>query len=213
MFIPTKYPVRFYSHEGRNPNGYRERQRAANRDGAVVYIEHHINSNAGQPGRYGFVIVGRNASRTSKGMAKQYVEFLEGAFYPEIKARRPAVQIGGAGNISIVHTAMPAMLLEPCFGNNPVHADILKSIEGIDKLGDVLVRTITDWFSGGGLVAFSVGHRRLRNKSTSKLDQGCAIHDAPRHPLEDRMMAEADFAEMILQDAACKLMNIRRTER
>ena len=202
-----KYPVRFYWHEGRSPHGYKERQRAANRDGAVVYIEHHINSNAGQPGRYGFVIVGKNASKTSKAMGKHYVQVIDGAF-PEIKARRPAVQIGGAGNISIVHTAMPAMLLEPCFGNNPLHAAILKSIDGIDKLGDCLFRTITSFFPHGGLIAFSVGHRRIRS-AAGKLDQGCAIHDAPRHPFEDRVMAEADFAEMILQDAACKLMQIK----
>lgn len=141
-------------------------------------------------------------------MGKHYVKCLAEAF-PEIKARRPAIQIGGAGNISIVHTAMPAMLLEPCFGNNPRHAAILNTTIGLKKLADVLVGTITEFFPDGGLVAFSVGHRRLRNRA-GRLDQGCAVLNAPRHQFEDRVLAEADYAEMILQEVACKLKVIRK---
>src|SRR5690554_2498258 len=116
------FKARFYKGD------YIQRQKAANADKAVVYIEQHFNSGSASA-TYALANVGTNAGRTSKLMAATYVEKVCAAF-----GTKPAnndfasngVSVGGydgRGNGNLIYTHMPAMLLEPLFASNPVHAD------------------------------------------------------------------------------------------
>lgn len=58
------YQICFYQGD------YATRQRAANRDRCAAYVEHHFNSSAGAAGNYAAVIVGANASSTSRNWAR-----------------------------------------------------------------------------------------------------------------------------------------------
>ena len=186
----SKYKVKFYSGD------YKERQLAANKDNAICYVEHHFNSTSKKvqtTADYAVVIVGRNASQTSIKWAKKYSKAIDKEF-DEI-TRIGGVDgvliggYGGRGDGNIRHTAMPAILLEPMFCNDPDHAKVIKSKDGQERLAKVLVQTIQEIFPKGGLIAFSVGHL---GKRSSPNDKGAAIYGGGW---------EGDYAEKVLNMA------------
>ena len=116
-----KYSVKFYKGD------YKTRQLNANQDKAIVYIEQHFN--AGSPiASYALANVGTNAGNTSKKMAASYVQRICQEF--DVKPAnndfaKNGVSIGGyqhRGNGNLIYTKMPAVLLEPLFGSNPVYS-------------------------------------------------------------------------------------------
>lgn len=196
---PSLYTIKFYQ------GNYITRQRAANSDGAKLYVEHHFNSSASQTARYAVVVVGSNASQTSKNW---------GRWYAQAVAREFGTSIGGDGGIlvggyngrgdgNLRHTNMPAVLLEPLFASNPAHAAIIKSEDGQIRLARILVESIQRFLPAGGLVAFSVGHKY---KTSNPNDRGAAIFGGG---------TEADFAEKVLLKAQEMLQNLNQpvTER
>ena len=177
------YEVRFYTGD------YVDRQKAANRDRAICYVEHHFNASLDPKAGYATCVVGSNASAKSKQWATDYVEAIAREF--GVKANR--ILVGGwegRGDGNVRHTAMPAILLEPLFASNPIHASIIKSEEGQKRLASVLVDTIRRHFPQGGLVAFSVGHKYRKSKPN---DRGAAVAGGG---------TEADYAERVLTLAA-----------
>ena len=187
------YQVRFYEGD------YVDRQRAANRDHCVAYVEHHFNSAAGSAGNYTMVIVGSNASNTSKNWAQWYARAVASSFGIGL-AQGNGVVVGGfsgRGDGNVKFTKMPAVLLEPLFANNPVHATWIHSEEGQDRLAQILADSIERCFPGGGTVAFSVGHKY---KASSPNDRGAAVAGGG---------TEADFAEIVLNKAAAILVGKR----
>lgn len=183
------YRVRFYKGD------YIERQRAANRDRCVGYVEHHFNSTAGTGGDYAAVIVGSNASNTSKNWAQWYARAVASSFGIGL-ARGDGVLVGGfngRGDGNVRFTDMPAILLEPLFANNPTHAQWIKSDEGQQRLARILADSIQRCFPKGGLIAFSVGHKY---KSGNPRDRGCAVYGGG---------VEADYAEIVMTKAAAML--------
>lgn len=173
------YTVRFYTGD------YRERQVQANADKAICYAEQHFNAGNGS---YALVVVGSNASKKSQDWGKDYTAKVAAEF--DILDRGIAIGgLGGRGDDNVKYTAMPAILLEPLFCDNPDHAQIIRSGIGQDALARILVDTIRQAFPKGGLVALSVGHK---GKRSAPNDRGASVVGGG---------SEADFAEMVLLKA------------
>ncbi|HRJ90078.1 MAG TPA: N-acetylmuramoyl-L-alanine amidase [Pyrinomonadaceae bacterium] len=190
----SKFQVKFYGTSAR-PLDYGGRQRAANVDSAIAYIEHHFNGGSAKA-NYCLVNVGTNAGAKSKAMAAAYVGRISNTFgIPRANNdfAKNGVSVGGykgRGNANLVGTRMPAMLLEPLFATNPTHAAFIKSADGQQKLAAAIATTVRDHFPDGGLVAFSVGHKY---KASAPHDRGVAVAGGG---------TEADYAEKVLQLAA-----------
>jgi hypothetical protein len=185
----TMYEVRFYRGD------YLDRQLAANRDRCVAYVEHHFNSTAGTGGSYAAVIVGSNASNTSKNWARWYARAVADSFGIGL-AQPDGVVVGGfsgRGDGNVKFTDMPAVLLEPLFANNPAHAQWIRSEDGQTRLAQILADSIERFFPNGGTVAFSVGHKY---KTSNPNDRGAAVAGGG---------TEADYAEIVLGKAAALL--------
>lgn len=186
------YKVKFYKGD------YSERQSSANQDGAVAYIEHHFNSSELASAGYSVVVVGSNASQTSKNWGIWYASAVARAFNTNVGGTRGIVVGGfdGRGDGNIKHTKMPALLLEPLFASNLAHAAIIRSERGQMQLAEILVESIQRFFPDGGLIAFSVGHKY---KASKPADRGAELAGGG---------VEADYAEMVLLKAQIMLEQI-----
>ncbi len=180
------YTVKFYQGD------YVARQLAANADRAVAYVEHHFNSSASETASYAVVVVGANASNTSRNWGRWYAKAIAEHFGTKVAGDQGILLGGwnGRGDGNVKHTAMPALLLEPLFVSNPQQAEIIRSAAGQAALARVLVESIQRFFPAGGLIAFSVGHKY---KSSSPNDRGAALAGGGN---------EADYAEKVLLKAA-----------
>ena len=180
------YEVRFYKGD------YLQRQLAANADKAVAYVEHHFNSSASASAGYTVVVVGSNASNTSRNWGRWYARAVAEQFGTQVGGDGGLLVGGwnGRGDGNVKHTKMPAVLLEPLFASNPQQADAIRSDAGQAALARILAESIRRFFPDGGLVAFSVGHKY---KTSSPNDRGAALAGGG---------TEADHAELVLQRAA-----------
>lgn len=178
----ARYTVKFYKGD------YVTRQRAANADRAVCYVEQHFNAAATSGANYTHAKVATNASETSKRMARSYAKRVAQEFGTKLGFEK-GLDSGGRGNGNLSHTAMPAILLEPLFATNPTQAAVIKSVAGQDVLAHCLADTIREFFPNGGLVAFSVGHKY---KTSAPYDRGASVVGGG---------TEADYAEKVLLKA------------
>jgi hypothetical protein len=173
------YRIKFYKGD------YFERQQAANADKAVAYVEHHFNSSASPSAGYAVVIVGSNASSTSRNWGRWYAKAVAEQFGTKCGGD-DGILVGGwdgRGDGNVKHTRMPAVLLEPLFASNPQQADQA-------ALARILAESVRRFVPDGGLVAFSVGHKY---KTSSPNDRGAALCGGG---------TEADHAEKVLLKAA-----------
>ena len=164
------YRVQFYDGD------YPRRQRAANAAGAICYLEHHFN--AGSPtGNYASVIVARNASIRSVQWGRIYARLCIDEFR-DVNLKLGGdmgIVVGGyagRGDINLRYTAMPAILVEPLFCSNPIHAAIIRSTDGQRRLARIVAESIRQVFPNGGLVAFSIGHM---GKDSVRQDRGAPV--------------------------------------
>lgn len=180
------YTVKFYQGD------YFERQQAANADQAVAYVEHHFNSSASPAAGYAVVVVGSNASNTSRNWGRWYARAVAEQFGNRVGGDGGILVGGwdGRGDGNVKHTRMPAVLLEPLFASNPQQADAIRSDAGQAALARILAESLRRFFPDGGLVAFSVGHKYKRS---SPNDRGAALAGGG---------TEADHAEKVLHRAA-----------
>lgn len=180
----AKYTVKFVKGD------YTARQEAANALKAVAYVEHHFNSGPSTAG-YVSVVVGSNASQTSKNWGRWYAQAIGNAF--GVKLYQPDGVVvggfGGRGDGNLKYTRMPALLLEPLFCSNPLHAGWIRSAQGQQRLAEVLADSIRRFFPDGGTIAFSVGHKY---KTSSPKDRGAEVFGGGM---------EADYAELVLKAA------------
>lgn len=193
----SKYTVQFYK------GNYYARQKAANKAGAICYVEHHFNSTAKATqttADLAFAIVARNASQISIQWAKRYAQAIDREFEEITRVGGiDGVVLGGVngrGNANVKHTAMPAILLEPMFVNDPEHVQVMKSPDGQRRLAQVLVDSIVETFPDGGLVAFSVGHKY---KTSRPRDRGAKVLGGG---------TEAEYAEQVLLQAKTLLESV-----
>ena len=185
------YTLKYYKGD------YAKRQRDANRDKAVAYVEHHFNSSSSSIASYAVVVTGSNASRTSKNWGRWYARAVAAHFGNQVGGDNGILVGGwnGRGDGNLRDTNMPAILLEPLFASNPQHADIIRSESGQSALARILIESIRRFFPDGGLIAFSVGHKyKQRNPN----DRGAALAGGG---------TEADYAEKVLEKAADMLRN------
>ena len=124
------YTVKFYKGD------YLQRQLAANKDKAIAYVEHHFNSSASAQANYAVVVVGSNASNTSRNWGRWYAKAVAEQFGTQVAGDQGILLGGwnGRGDGNVKHTAMPALLLEPLFASNPQQAEIIRSDSGQDTL-------------------------------------------------------------------------------
>lgn len=187
--LTSKFTVKFYQGE------YSDRQRAANRDKAIVYCEHHFNS-GNATADYACVVVGSNAGKTSRAFGEFYSKKVAESFNCKIGGANGLLVGGynGRGNENVKYTAMPAALLEPLFCSNPKRASQIKSSAGQEELAAILVTAIKQFFPNGGLVAFSIGHL---GKVSKPNDRGAAVYGGG---------TEAEYAGKVLKLAAAMLV-------
>lgn len=185
------YQVRFYK------GNYSSRQRQANADNCVAYVEHHFNSSSNPGVNYSIVITGYNASETSKSWGRWYAQEIARRFQTRI-AGYEGILVGGyngRGNGNLKRTKMPAILLEPLFASNPEAADIIRSEAGQIELALILSESIRKFFPNGGTVGFSVGHKY---KTSRPNDRGAALYGGGW---------EANYAEQVMLKAKDLLEN------
>ncbi len=186
------YEVQFYQGD------YLARQRAANKDKCVCYVEQHFNSSTSQSANYVVVITGSNASQTSKNWGRWYAQAVAREFDLPV-AGNDGILVGGfngRGDYNLRYTAMPAILLEPLFASNPQHAEWIRSDERQHRLAQILCESIERFFQDGGRVALSVGHKY---KTSRPNDRGAAVYGGGM---------EAEFAEAVLQKTSQKLEGV-----
>lgn len=176
------YEIKFYRGD------YIERQRQANADNCVAYVEHHFNSSASVEANYAVVIVGANASQTSRNWGRWYAGRVATEFGVRVGGDQGILVGGfnGRGDGNLRHTDMPAVLLEPLFVSNPQQAEIVRSDAGQQRLAEMLTESIQRFFQKGGLIGFSVGHKY---KTSNPNDRGAAVAGGGW---------EADYAEAVL---------------
>lgn len=190
------YEVRFYKGD------YRERQRQANRDGCIAYVEHHFNSSASSTANYTVVITGANASQTSRNWGRWYAKAVAREFGIPVGGDQGIVVGGydGRGDFNLRFTSMPAILLEPLFASQPQHAEWIRSDTGQERLARILCDSFLRFFQQGGLVGFSVGHKY---KTSQPNDRGAAVQGGGW---------EADYAEKVLERTQAMLEQIDRPQ-
>jgi len=186
------YQVRFYEGE------YSARQRRANEDGCVAYVEQHFNSSDNTSAGYSVVITGANASQTSKNWGCWYAQAVSREFGVKLGGSEGIMVggYGGRGDENLRHTRMPAILLEPLFASNPQHAGWIRSEDGQQRLAMILCESIQRFFQDGGLIGFSVGHKY---KPSRPNDRGANVFGGGM---------EADFAEAVLSRAKLLLEQV-----
>ncbi len=179
----SKWEVRFYTGD------YKERQRQANIDNAVCYVEQHFNACDDPKANYSMVVVATNASVKSRSWGLSYS--LKASELLGIPNNRLSIGgYNGRGNGNLIYTSMPAILLEPCFISNPEQAEKVQTDKLQHELGKILADSIKTFFPDGGLVAFSVGHV---GKTSNPSDRGACVVNS------DAM--EADIALMVMREA------------
>jgi hypothetical protein len=186
------YRVRFYKGD------LLARQTQANRDGCVAYIEHHFNSSENAAANYAVALTGSNASQTSRNWGRWYAQAVAREFGIPVGGDQ-GIKVGGydgRGDFNLRFTSMPAILLEPLFASNPMHADWIRSETGQMRMAQILCDSVQRFFQQGGLIGFSVGHKY---KETSPHDRGAPIHGGGM---------EADFAEKVLERTKVLLESI-----
>jgi len=188
------YEVRFYQGD------YAERQQAANRDECDAYVEHHFNSTGDGVASYACVVVGANASNTSRNWGRWYARSVADSFGIRIGGEQGLLIGGynGRGDGNVRFTRMPAILVEPLFASNPEHAAWIKTAAGQARLAQVLADSVRRFFPDGGRIGFSVGHKY---KISNPNDRGAAVYGGG---------TEADYAEIVLKQAKALLERVRR---
>lgn len=178
LFVMS-YTVKFYRGD------YKTRQLAANADKALLYVEQHFNAVESPKPNYAHAKVATNGSSRSVNIARSYAKRIAKAFDIPV-GFDDGVDKGGRGNGNLLHTSMPAILLEPVFISNPDGAGWVKHPDGQRKLARALVETVKEFFPKGGLIAFSVGHKYRTSKPK---DRGAVVYGGG---------VEADYAEIVL---------------
>lgn len=187
------YSVRLYK------GNYLDRQRQANADKCVAYVEYHFNSSESPAAGYAVSITGANASQTSRNWGRWYAQAVGREFGVPVGGDQGIVVGGynGRGDYNLRFTDMPAILLEPLFASNPQHAEIIRSTDGQARLASILCDSIQRFFQKGGPIGFSVGHKY---KTSQPGDRGASVAGGGW---------EADYAEAVLQKAKAQLERIR----
>jgi len=120
---------------------YQRRQESANRMGAAAYLACHVNAGRGSYARIGFT-----AAR-SIGLANEIRGSIEDWFGDTLSSVqvKPIAQTD-RGSVCVRFATCPAVLLEPFFGDNPLHLADLGSAMGLRDLGHLVGAGVLRWW-------------------------------------------------------------------
>jgi hypothetical protein len=181
--------------DNENMRSYYERQMLANTVGAALYVEFHFNAkNYDKPGsddNPAMVLVADNASERSRQIARDMAEGFSLAF--DIPNRSVLERVKHQrGWANLVHTNMPAVLVEPLYVSDPDQARLAMSEEGQSRIANIIASVINDYIPEGSLIALNCGHKF---KPYAPFDRGAPISKEVENP---DSLAEADLAEMVM---------------
>ena len=184
-----EFEVRFYT------GSHRSRQCSANLDGAICYVEHHLNSFRDPDVAYSSALITNHADQYCRQWAETYIRSVAETLNIPLGNGDGIIILseGDRGHGNLSHATMPAMIPEPLFVSNPAHANLLRHGDAAGILAEKLALSIRRFFPEGGLVGFSVGHRY---KDCGNMDEGAPVAGGG---------TEAEFAEMILVES-CRLL-------
>ncbi len=180
------YDICFYKGE------YEARQKQANTDGCVGYVEAHYNYSSELESNYTLVLCGNGDAQGSRKWGRLFAGLIAREFDTAL-AGEQGVFMGGSPNL--VHAQMPAILLKPLFLSNPLHAMWIRNPAGQARQARMLVYSIKQMFPEGGRIGFSVGHRY---RPSEPGDEGYPVFGGG---------TEAAYAEMMLRRAAIMLQS------
>ena len=165
---------------------YPERQKQANKDGAVCYLEMHLNSSVDPKANGTEILIAHNASETSYQWARLLAEVLSLRLGTQLRRDLGVYRLEkkDRGNSNLQYTSMPAILCESLFISNPDEAELLRY--NIGAIADCILFSIQKSFPQGGLVALSIGHKY---KTSAPNDRGAGVAGGG---------FEADFAEKVV---------------
>lgn len=167
---------------------YKARQIKANRDECSVYIEQHFNGVVNPEVNYACVVVGSNASALSIALADKYLHYLNSYLKIPRAKENNGIIIGGfngRGNNNLIHTKMPAILLEPLFITNQIVAK-LDCDNYLYTLATCIIHSIDDVLPYAGKIGLSIGHKY---KSIWSTDKGVKGYNGKY---------ESDYAEKVI---------------
>lgn len=183
LIIPTEEKALDYSQRNRKANAgwlrYKRAENEADRYATVkanaLYICIHINAGGGS---YVLSIINNNASKRSLEIAKRMSLHMANRLSSVASGMAPAIpKYGNTEGVwrkdhTVWHTMMPALVIEPLFGDNERQAEYLMS-DGIDHIADAVEATIREALPGGGYIVLAPGHGWRTNPY--RFDPGCAI--------------------------------------
>jgi len=167
---------------------YSQRQKQANSNNAICYVEQHFNSFSNPDANYAMAVTTINQPSKSKSWGAWYAQRVSEEFGIPSNGIKVAKR-GDRGYGNLCYATMPAILVEPFFISNEKGAQWAHSESQRNKLAEILSESIREFFPGGGLVVFSVGHMY---KTSSPSDRGASCLGGG---------TEAEFAELVLQSS------------
>jgi len=179
----AQWTVKFYT------GNYPDRQKQANSDKAICYLEGHFNA-SDNPRAGGIeIIIADNASRATRKWAEFLVTHFNFTLQTRIRHVNGIKEVskGERGWKNIFHTKMPAVLIEPLFITNPKELKLFD--EKKDTLAYIIAGSIKTIFPDGGLIGLSIGHK---GKESNPNDKGAKAVDG---------RWEADLVEKLLLGA------------
>ncbi len=167
---------------------YSQRQKQANTNNAICYVEQHFNSFSNHDANYSMAVTTINQSSKSKSWGAWYAQRVAEEFGIPSNGVKVAKR-GDRGYGNLCYATMPALLVEPFFISNEKGAQWAHSETHRNKLAEILSESIREFFPAGGMVVFSVGHMY---KTSSPSDRGASCLGGG---------TEAEFAELVIQSA------------
>lgn len=179
---------------------YRSRQREAEAEEVDLYIEYYFNSYLANT-NYTLAKIKNNGCKVSKAFAATHtnlvsIEFGIPLYDPSSsKSSKSGPSTPGVvetDNTRYVHTIntlkVPCCILEPLFITNPSHVAELITKRGVERLAQILVRSIKTVFPKGATIGLSVGHKYQR---CNPMARGGLLVNYPEY-------TEADVSDTIL---------------
>lgn len=165
---------------------YKTRQELANKANAALYIECHYNSTPGAQGTE--VLVTDNASETSYLVARDIAAGITTKFGTTPRHNHGVKPLTSAdrGYGNLVHTKMPAVLVEPFFIDSAEWADRAKT--EFSKVAQAIYTAVYMNIPDNSVIALSLGHRGNTNKPG---DEGAKGGNG---------MTEASLAELYIRE-------------
>lgn len=177
--------VRFYTGE------YSTRQRMANNDGVVCYLEQHFNGN-GLTAHGTEILIATNAGDKTKRVAPLLAKATAAAWGTSLRGDPvggsgvKVVGPSGRGYGNIARSKAPSFLLESAFATNPDEAGLIRDTAKLHALAEAVVGVLNQEFPEG-TIGVSIGHK---GKPSHPTDRGVAVYGGGW---------EADYAEILLR--------------